>query len=143
MRLYYLADENGNLSKYFSGHFPSVRTLEDYIISSYEEVSSGSFTHKLFKSDYPNLSLKSILILKPKEVFSHEFPGDVPESCPSCEGEGYYSYEHDPSPPGVGLPPGTMTEWEPCPNCVGNSICPVCSFPLDENDYCNECERNV
>jgi hypothetical protein len=37
--------------------------------------------------------------------------------CERCEGARWVEYSYDPSPPGVALAPGTMTDMEPCPKC--------------------------
>ena len=42
-----------------------------------------------------------------------------PDHCPYCKGHGGTYSEYDPSPAGVGLAPGTMTDFEPCEHCIG------------------------
>lgn len=55
-----------------------------------------------------------------------------PAACPTCHGWGGMEESYDPSPAGVGLSPGTMTDWSPCPDCLEGGICPYCAQTL----YC-------
>jgi hypothetical protein len=58
--------------------------------------------------------------------------------CKSCGGWGYSSYNFDPSPHGVSLGSGFMTETEVCSTCVEQGICPRCGeLSLDEEG--NKC----
>lgn len=49
-----------------------------------------------------------------------------PDHCEECMGVGGTVTRYDPSPAGVGLSPGWMTDFEPCELCVMNSCCPRC-----------------
>lgn len=62
--------------------------------------------------------------------------------CKTCGGWGYSSYNYDPSPHGVSLGSGTMTDTEVCSTCVEQGICPRCGeLSLDEEgNKCLVCE---
>jgi len=49
-----------------------------------------------------------------------------PDHCKNCGGWGGFYGEYDPSPAGVSLSPGHMTEFDPCPECMEEGICPRC-----------------
>lgn len=46
--------------------------------------------------------------------------------CRTCGGLGGKYEMYDPSPPGVGLGSGFMTEFEECPDCIDENFCPRC-----------------
>jgi hypothetical protein len=68
-----------------------------------------------------------------------QFEGRYPDYCRTCGGAGYTCYEYDPSPPGVSLSPGTMTDCDPCPDCEEQGKCGVCKAELGPDE--DECER--
>lgn len=49
-----------------------------------------------------------------------------PKYCKSCGGWGGNYYSYDPSPAGVGLSPGSMTDFITCEECLDKNICPRC-----------------
>jgi len=49
-----------------------------------------------------------------------------PKYCRDCHGWGGKTSYYDPSPAGVGLSPGSMADFDPCPTCVEQGICPRC-----------------
>lgn len=65
-----------------------------------------------------------------------------PNYCRVCGGRGGFAYNYDPSPAGVSLSPGYMTEVEPCSECVERGVCPLCTqHTLDEDgEKCSNCE---
>lgn len=72
------------------------------------------------------------------------FEAAYPDYCRTCGGSGVHEYNFDPSPVGVSLAPGSMTENEPCPDCTEKGKCSLCGKPLGENDQrlC-ECESEA
>lgn len=67
-----------------------------------------------------------------------------PKYCKKCEGWGGKWTKFDPSPPGVALAPGYMWDFDPCPDCVDQGICPRCQKTLDmdmreEFFICHDC----
>lgn len=73
-----------------------------------------------------------------------EFETAWPSYCRECGAKGYNWYDYDPSPAGVGLGSGYMTDCDACPACVENDICPRCgqSTLSEEWEYCLECGWN-
>jgi hypothetical protein len=74
-----------------------------------------------------------------------------PNYCQKCGGAGYIYYEYDPSPAGVSLSPGTMTDADPCECCLERGTCPRCGtrdvwtdddFEFSEYVICPECGWN-
>jgi len=59
-----------------------------------------------------------------------KFEAAHPKYCKHCNGWGMFFSTYDPSPAGVGLSPGTMTDSNPCPACVDNNLCPLCASEL-------------
>ena len=60
-----------------------------------------------------------------------------PSYCQSCSGWGGKTTSYDPSPAGISLSPGYMTDYDPCGECVEKDICPRCantSVRLIEHD---------
>ena len=56
--------------------------------------------------------------------------------CGECSGWGGRYYSYDPSPAGVGLSPGSFTDFDTCPHCIDLGHCPRCSAawnPLQPN----------
>lgn len=63
-----------------------------------------------------------------------------PMFCRACHGWGVWSGSFDPSPSGVSLSSGTMTDSGPCTVCVEEGICPWCMGPLnEEGTACLQC----
>lgn len=55
-----------------------------------------------------------------------------PNWCRACDGAGETCYDYDPSPAGVSLGAGHLTDCDPCASCVEQGRCPRCgrgSFP--------------
>lgn len=66
-----------------------------------------------------------------------------PRHCLQCGGWGGGGYSYDPSPAGVGLSPGQMWEWEPCPSCTGQGLCGRCTGAIkDASLPCPHCGWN-
>lgn len=76
-----------------------------------------------------------------------------PDACNECGGWGGHTYSYDPSPPGVSLAPGSMSDFDPCeaPGCVSEGFCARCGKPtlseipgvFDEGQGpCKECGWN-
>ncbi len=61
------------------------------------------------------------------------FEAAHPDYCRTCGGSGIHEYNYDPSPAGVSLAPGSMTETEPCPICTEKGLCSLCSKLLSED----------
>lgn len=65
-----------------------------------------------------------------------------PNACTNCGGAGVCYSTYDPSPAGVSLGSGTMTDCDICDTCVGNDKCPVCGkegltfHETKTEDYC-------
>lgn len=55
-----------------------------------------------------------------------EYNRQWPKHCTTCGGWGGSVSYYDPSPSGVGLSPGYMTEYDPCPDCTEQNRCPRC-----------------
>jgi hypothetical protein len=51
-----------------------------------------------------------------------------PDYCRKCKGWGGFESQYDPSPIGVSLGIGSMTDFELCEDCVEQGICPHCGF---------------
>lgn len=68
-----------------------------------------------------------------------------PKYCLACQGRGVFVSSYDPSPAGVSLGSGSMTESEPCIACLEKGICPRCARMsiLESHDsetyYCGLC----
>ena len=70
----------------------------------------------------------SCLVSKAKFAFAQfAFENKYPDYCRKCGGAGWTNYDYDPSPAGVGLAPGFMTESEEC-ECWTEPpyYCPLC-----------------
>lgn len=80
------------------------------------------------------------------QVAAARYDAEWPHRCETCEGWGGQFYQYDPSPPGVSLSPGFMTDYDPCPDCVEAGFCPRCGhnmpedWQMDEDDDCPICE---
>lgn len=53
-----------------------------------------------------------------------EYRAKWPNFCETCNAEGGIGYDYDPSPAGLSLGSGHMTDYDPCPDCVEKGICP-------------------
>jgi superfamily II DNA or RNA helicase len=60
------------------------------------------------------------------EQLVQRYLSEWPNYCEDCGGWGGHYSTYDPSPSGVGLSPGFMTDYDPCETCVENDICPRC-----------------
>jgi len=62
-----------------------------------------------------------------------------PNYCRTCEGAGASFESYDPSPAGVSLSPGTMTDVSICPDCAEKGICSRCGKQAwdPEKDDCS------
>lgn len=70
-----------------------------------------------------------------------EFKDKYPDYCETCQGWGFFEETYDPSPPGVSLSPGYLTDREPCPDCQEEGLCPRCKAPITGRElYCEECD---
>lgn len=60
-----------------------------------------------------------------------------PNYCCDCQGWGYFMWSFDPSPAGVALGSGWLTDAEPCESCEGREtdpVCALCGTPLDYHE---------
>lgn len=57
-------------------------------------------------------------------TFWQKYPG----ACRTCQGWGGQGSSYDPSPAGVSLSPGSMYDFDPCPDCEGNEALPLCAL---------------
>lgn len=64
-----------------------------------------------------------------------------PNHCKTCHGWGGFYSTYDPSPSGVSLGPGTMDDFDTCPDCSDRDLCPRCgvSLPHDFVASCKAC----
>lgn len=68
-----------------------------------------------------------------------------PDHCQTCGGTGIACYSYDPSPAGVSLSAGSMTDCDPCSDCEEKGLCPRCKFPrvwdevLESHLACSAC----
>jgi len=80
---------------------------------------------------------------RPYEERRRAWAAAHPNHCPHCEGWGGFASCYDPSPAGVGLSPGCMPDWDPCPKCLERGVCPRCGqetlVPDDEPEACTSC----
>ena len=58
------------------------------------------------------------------------FRKQYPNACSRCGALGFKSYSFDPSPAGVSLAPGSMTDWEWCEECMCEGRCSLCGAPV-------------
>ncbi len=60
-----------------------------------------------------------------------EWQAKWPNACKKCGGWGGHTYKYDPSPAGVSLSPGCMTDFDPCeaPGCISEGNCARCGKP--------------
>lgn len=76
-----------------------------------------------------------------------EYEKKYPNHCEFCDGwGGKWSY-YDPSPSGVGLSSGYMTDFDPCPDCLEQGLCPMCKDVLMESNgvgdlFCERCQKS-
>lgn len=60
-----------------------------------------------------------------------EWEEKYPNHCKNCDGSGVIIYTYDPSPSGVSLGCGYMTDAEDCPECLAKGLCPLCGTKLN------------
>lgn len=70
-----------------------------------------------------------------------EYTGKWPNFCKKCRGWGGFASTYDPSPAGVSLSPGFMYDFDVCPACVEEGICPRCGEQSldEEGNVCSSC----
>lgn len=64
-----------------------------------------------------------------------------PDHCRRCHGWGGFHSTYDPSPDS-GLSPGSMADFDTCPDCYDKGLCPRCLAPrTDDHDdaHCQAC----
>ena len=78
-----------------------------------------------------------------------EYAAKWPSYCRTCDGWGGEWFEFDPSPAGISLSPGTLADFEFCPDCLGLEKCARCgevvsdwgddemTCPLCGADFCD------
>ncbi len=54
-----------------------------------------------------------------------------PHHCKKCDGWGGFYSSYDPSPAGVSLGSGSMQDYDPCPACYDQGVCPRCGREFD------------
>jgi len=59
--------------------------------------------------------------------------------CRNCRGAGGFYSSYDPSAPGVSLASGSMTDFDTCPTCVDQGICPRCGTKDTIDEDCTRC----
>lgn len=78
-----------------------------------------------------------------KEV--KEYKKKWPNYCRTCRGWSGEFYSYDPSPAGISLGSGYMTDFEPCPDCYENGKCARCGEQIfnpeegDDPEFCPHC----
>ena len=76
------------------------------------------------------------------EQLRQEWKEKWPKYCTKCEGWGGFWYSFDPSPAGVSLSSGTLEDFDPCPDCYENGICPRCGEPgFEGEEYGGPCQK--
>ncbi len=71
---------------------------------------------------------------------SSQYQADYPNYCRRCDGWGGRWVSYDPSPRGISLAPGTMQDFDACPNCLDLGKCPRCMTDLcDEGGDIAQC----
>lgn len=65
--------------------------------------------------------------LEDEQIYIEAWPGH----CTNCHGWGGFVESYDPSPAGVALSPGSIQEYDPCPECLENRLCPRCGSSVD------------
>jgi hypothetical protein len=65
-----------------------------------------------------------------------------PRACGTCHGWGYFTSTYDPSPAGVSLSAGYMTDVDTCRACLDENTCPRCmaDWPDDLARTCPACQ---
>lgn len=80
------------------------------------------------------------------EVAIAEYERLWPNYCHICHGEGQFTSQYDPSPPGISLGSGYMVDYEPCEWCTEIGKCPRCGKfglnPEDGEGPCSHCGWN-
>lgn len=73
-----------------------------------------------------------------------EYEAKWPNYCRKCKGWSGFWSSYDPSPSGVALAPGSMLDFDTCPECWDKGKCARCSGHVDtdawdEGDVCPGC----
>lgn len=92
-----------------------------------------------------NHSLECKAELERREALREAYAIAWPDHCEHCEGWGQFCYSYDPSPAGVSLAPGKLTDCDPCPECAEKGRCPRCGSVAvsPEGDECFRCGWNL
>jgi len=59
-----------------------------------------------------------------------------PNHCQQCRGYGGSESRYDPSPSGVSLGSGFMSDFDTCTLCTDKGICSLCAGKIDEDGVC-------
>ncbi len=63
-----------------------------------------------------------------------EYEKRWPGYCRRCNGAGGHWYDYDPSPAGVSLAAGSLTDCDPCPECAEEKgVCPRCGTKMHKD----------
>lgn len=68
------------------------------------------------------------------QAAKEEFVKRHPDYCTMCNGFGGKWYSYDPSPAGVSLSAGSMSDFDPCVYCLDDMRCPHCGGDLGESE---------
>lgn len=73
-----------------------------------------------------------------------EYKERWPNYCRECNGLGGHLDTYDPSPSGVALSPGYMTDFATCNACIEEGMCPRCGEQISDRDTepCPNCGWN-
>lgn len=74
-----------------------------------------------------------------------EFEEKHPNFCRICGGQGVFYESYDPSPAGVSLGSGSMTDVYLCEECVEQNKCPLCGQETlnEDGTKCSSCEYEL
>ncbi len=72
-------------------------------------------------------------LLKAYELDVERYTKLWPNHCKACNGWGGFTEQYDPSPPGISLSPGYMTEFTPCQECYEIGKCSRCGKNMLEH----------
>jgi len=127
-----------------------LRELERQALATGDEEILKKFHHALARSTGHKPACSSVKYhlqyVKSEEAAKKAIADYIekwPGHCEDCQGWGGKVSYYDPSPAGVGLSPGSMQDFDPCPTCLDAGICPRCgekSADLVEEDYYDKFE---
>lgn len=98
--------------------------------------------HNLVQTPYCIKNSPTCLSFQQRQLAAiKEFEDGFPNACGNCGGTGAICYSYDPSPAGVSLAPGMMTDCDPCPVCIEKGFCPKCGKRTLDQDgtVCSFC----